>query len=67
MAEWNEELVRLEYDWEQQRGRLIMHATYADMNGCIALFQRIEPRVLVIDTFCGGRRDTSYVRSASGG
>ena len=37
-----------------------------DMNGCIALFEAIDPLVKQIETFAGAKCDTTYVRREKG-
>jgi hypothetical protein len=54
-------LVRLEYDWPARRGRAYLApGDCVDMAGCIAVFERIDPKVLLIETFSGSKRDTAY-------
>lgn len=68
---WLEPLVTtvngLNYDFVTRIGRLDMPAgCCCDMNGCVALFQRIDPAVRRISTFTAGRRDTVYPRGDDG-
>ena len=53
---------RLVYDFVRRVGTLnLMRNDRCDMAGCIALFERIDPKVERINTFAGGNR-TGYVR-----
>ncbi|MGZ9718834.1 hypothetical protein [Rhizobium miluonense] len=52
----------LSYDFVTRQGVLNMAETTAcDMNGCIAFFQRIDPKVQAIQTKAGNLDDTSYL------
>jgi hypothetical protein len=54
---------RLDYDFETRCGVLHMGAICCtDMNGCIRLFQRIDPQVRTIYTFSVSIEDTAYYR-----
>jgi hypothetical protein len=56
----------LEYDFQQRRGALRMPSrNCCDMRACIDLFERVDPKVSLIETFSGGKRDTQYVRRGS--
>jgi hypothetical protein len=51
----------ISYDFDTKIGNLYMpDMCCTDMSGCIAFFQRIDPRVESIYTFSNGVRDTSY-------
>lgn len=57
---------RVEYDFETRTGLLhlgVMCCT--DMDGCIRLFQRIDPDVRAIYTFSASCEDTAYYRQNS--
>lgn len=67
------DVIELRYDFEYARGCLILPPdTCVDMSGAIALFERVDPRVLQIETFAGLNasggliRDTAYRRGKSG-
>ena len=67
--EFNEELqctpIRLGYDFVRHVGTLnLMRDERCDMARCIALFERIDPRVERINTFSGGDRTGYYYRVA---
>jgi hypothetical protein len=64
---WSEELVsevnRLTYDFDSFTGELFMPSgCCCDKDGCIALFQRIDPDVQMICTYVGEKLDTYYRR-----
>lgn len=68
---WLEPLVTavtgLHYDFVSRTGRLNMpDCCCCDMDGCIALFKRIDPKVRCIQTFAGDTPDTKYVRNWDG-
>ncbi|GAC1040804.1 hypothetical protein [Rhizobium sp. No.120] len=51
----------ISYDFTTRQGILNMAETNAcDMPGCIAFFQRIDPKVQAIRTIAGDVDDTSY-------
>lgn len=51
-------------DFERHVGTLMMSPGHcADMDGCISLFQAIDPDILTIRTFAGFVPDAVYVRS----
>ncbi|MBX5234109.1 hypothetical protein HJC02_17860 [Rhizobium sp. NLR4a] len=51
----------LSYDFPAKHGVLRMEEDNAcDMNGCIALFRRIDPAVETIQTIAGEVDDTAY-------
>ena len=53
----------LAYDFAKKTGTLHMApADCCDMQGCVDLFERIDPRVRRIETFAGDKVDTIYVR-----
>jgi hypothetical protein len=54
---------RLEYDFEERRGRLYLGG-YPHGPGVIELFEAIDPRVIRIDTFEDDRPDSAYVKEA---
>ena len=57
--------IRLGYDFVRRVGTLnMMRNDRCDMAGCIALFERIDPRVERINTFSGGDRTGHYYRVA---
>lgn len=54
-------VLRIEYDFVSQIGILYMPPVCCcDMQGCIDLFEAIDPKVDQIRTFGGDRQDTSY-------
>lgn len=54
-------VANLEYDFRCRAGTLhLADGSCTDMRGCIELFKSIDPRVVVIQTIAGGRRDTWY-------
>lgn len=62
---WQERLmcsvVSLDYDFRERTGRLCMaRGNCCDMKGCLDLFRGIDPKVKVIATFSGEKRDTVY-------
>lgn len=51
----------LAYDFKERAGTIFLEdGSCTDMNGCIALFKKIDPAVTTILTIAGGRRDTAY-------
>lgn len=59
---------RLAYDFNEASGRLYMpDGVCTDMNGCIALFTTIDPKVRSILTFAGDKPDTAYYRNGATG
>jgi hypothetical protein len=69
-AEFNAELqcspMRMNYDFVRRVGTLnMMRNDRCDMAGCIALFERIDPKVERITTYSGADR-TIYARLAGG-
>lgn len=57
----------LHYDAGARRGVLQMPAGQCcDMRACIALFERIDAAVEVIETVAGGEADTVYRRRPGG-
>jgi hypothetical protein len=51
------------YDFRKRRGTVHMPALCCtDMQGCIDLFAGFAPDVEEINTFAGGKADTSYKR-----
>lgn len=53
---------RIEYDFEQNAGFLhLPMGAFCDMSGCVNLFRRIDPGVLVIYTFSGPISSTTYL------
>ena len=55
----------LTYDFVARRGHLDMpRGSCCDCDGCLDLFQRIDPEVERIDTYAGGRKDAAYIREA---
>jgi hypothetical protein len=68
--EFNAELqctpIRLGYDFVRRVGSLnMMRNDRCDMAGCVALFERIDPKVERINTFSGATR-SDYVLAAGG-
>jgi hypothetical protein len=67
---WRDEVqcrvVNLSYDFVKREGVLVTEEDTCDMDGTIALFERIDPKVKVIATFVGEVRDSSYVRKRRG-
>lgn len=62
---WDERMmcfvVALVYDFRRRTGRLDMIAgNCCDYNGCIAIFEGIDPEVATIMTYAGGEPDTIY-------
>ncbi len=52
---------KLTYDFEERVGHLFLEdGNCTDMSGCIKLFRAIDPEVVGILTFAGGRKDTGY-------
>ena len=67
--EFNEELqctpIRLGYDFARHLGTLnLMRGERCDIAGCIALFERIDPKLERINIFSGANRMGHYVRVA---
>ena len=57
----------LTYDFASRTGRLNMEeGACCDMTGCIRLFEAIDPRVLVVQTFSGEKQDTEFRHSKTG-
>lgn len=51
----------LSYDFVAKQGALHMaEGNACDMDGCIAVFHRIDPSVKAIQTMAGEARDTSF-------
>ena len=42
-------------------------AAASDMTGCVRLFLAIDPKAWAIQTYSGGRKDTSYRKNNRGG
>lgn len=62
---WDERLMcrvlSLTYDFRSQTGRLHMaDGDCCDMEGCVALFQGIDPQATTIKTFSGSIPDMIY-------
>ena len=58
-------VLSLAYDFRSRTGTLYMPPDCCtDMSGAIALFKRIDPRVLRVVTMAGEREDTKYERSS---
>ena len=54
----------IEYDFKARRGRLLMEEDCCcDMGECIELFERIDRRVVLIETLAGDKKDTCYRRT----
>jgi hypothetical protein len=54
------------YDYRACRGTVHMPAgCCTDMQGCIDLFTGFAPDVIEINTFAGGKADTSYRRTGN--
>ncbi len=67
MATYHPELqcdvLGIAYDFVTKLGIVhIEEGDCTDMTGCIDVFQRIDPRVMQIQTIAGGRDDTRYAR-----
>jgi hypothetical protein len=67
---WNEPLkcsvLSISYNFKARTGCLMMpEHTCCDMEGCVALFERIDPSVREIDTISGGMLDTIYRRGVN--
>jgi hypothetical protein len=57
----------ISYDFRTRIGRLAMPPRCCpDMDGCIRLFQRIDPDVARIETVAGAKPDTVYARGPHG-
>jgi hypothetical protein len=54
---------KIEYDFMACTGKLFQDFGYCDMSECIAYFEKIDPAVIRIQTYCGGEKDTYYFRS----
>jgi hypothetical protein len=55
------------YDFRARRGAVHMPAgCCTDMQGCIEMFTGFAPDIVEINTFSGGKADTSYKRRADG-
>lgn len=60
-------VVSLDYSFQTRTGTLVMkEGSCTNMNGCIALFRRIDPDVRAIATQSGADIDTSYHRNNDG-
>lgn len=56
-------VISLNYDFDAKSGRLVVApGDNCNMTGCTDLFLAIDPRVRVIETFSGDKRDTTYRR-----
>lgn len=52
----------LRYDFKTKTGTLMLEdLSSTDMRGCIGLFKKIDPDVVSIVTYSGGKRDTAYL------
>lgn len=61
------EVTGLSYDFDNRLGRLEIAANQCcDMGGCIRLFEGIDPKVEMIETFAGGKSDTIFKREPDG-
>lgn len=61
------EVTSLHYDFDETTGCLSMPiGSCCDMTACIELFQMIDPRVNLIVTTVGDRRDTCYRKPLGG-
>jgi hypothetical protein len=56
---------KLEYDFRARTGGLYADG-YTDMDGCIRLFQHIDPNVRLIRTFVRLDADTIYKMTSAG-
>lgn len=57
-------VLNLVYDFEERSGTLRVAADeWTDMEGCIELFSRIDPRVMVILVYNGSTEGIAYERS----
>ncbi len=57
----------LAHDFRTHFGKLtVAEGHCCDMEGCIALFERIDPEVKLIETYAGDVPDTLYVRLSTG-
>jgi hypothetical protein len=62
------EYENLSYDFKSHTGALHMaNGSSCDMANCIALFERIDPKVSLIRTFAGSAVATRYKRSPETG
>lgn len=60
------EVLSLTYDFAARYGDLRMHeGDCCDMTGCVALFEAIDPGVLIIQTWSGRALDTAYMRQTA--
>ena len=64
-AAWDERLqcsvVSLAYDFGTHKGRLYLQdGDCCDMEGCLELFEAIDPTVTAITTYSGDQEDTLY-------
>lgn len=64
-ATWDERLkchvVSIGYDLLTNMGQLyLLDGDCCDMTGCVALFERIDPKVTAINTYSGDKADTMY-------
>ena len=49
---------RIEYDFMTCTGKLFQDlVSFCDMSECIAYFEKIDPAVIRIQTYCGGEKD----------
>jgi hypothetical protein len=54
-------VVSLAYDFRSHTGKVYLaDGECCDMSGCVALFERIDPKVTAVETFSGDRADTVY-------
>ena len=56
-------VLSMAYNFTTRTGKLFMvEGDCCDMSACIEFFMRIDPLVLQIRTFSGGKKDTAYKR-----
>jgi hypothetical protein len=61
------DVVSVYYDFGERTGKLVMgDQQCCTMDGCIAMFRRIDPDVRLINTYAGKIADTSYMRDMEG-
>jgi hypothetical protein len=51
---------KIEYDFMACTGKLFQDFGYCDMSECIAYFEKIDPAVIRIQTYCGGEKDILF-------
>ena len=51
---------KIEYDFMACTGKLFQDFGYCDMSECIAYFEKIDPAVIRIQSYCGGEKDILF-------